>query len=286
MKKKAEVSYIIAHNNREELLEYNLRSLLAQTVQDFEIIIVDNSVQTQTIKNLVSRYRKMGLNIKLFFVDPQLCSFSHDKRVFGNLFNPALQQNVGAKKSEGKILVLTSPEVVNASTNVENIIKKFDNDESRFLLGWIHEVRKENMRDIIESGYKIDIIKASPPESGVNNGAHCKKDTWFPRNYFLGSLRRRDFMRVGGIDESFMGSIGFEDDEFPQRCINNSIGCFFEGEIAGIHLYHSRDHHMPNGFSPFRVDSRNARLRDAKRAQLVANQQHDWGSNDYIRGEF
>lgn len=283
---KTQVSYIIPHNKREELLEYNLKSLVAQTVQDFEIIIVDNSADTEPIKDLVSRYRKIGLNIKLFFVDPQRCFFSHDKSVFGNLFNPAVQQNVGAKKSKGKILVLTSPEVINASTNVENIIKKFDNEESRFVRGWIDEDRKENplVRDIIKNNYNISLMKASFPEPYRNGSirAFCKEGDCFPRNYFLGCIRRRDFMRIGGIEEIFMAAICHEDDEFARRCSNNSIHCSFEGNIAGIHLFHGNR----AGQNPIPMRSNANGVFYGTHKYLIANPERPWGSDDYIIGEF
>ena len=282
--KNIEVSYILPHNNREELLEYNLKSLLCQTVKDFEIIITDNSLNKEKIKNVVSKYLKLGLNIKLYFVDPRLCKFSHDGTLYQNKFCPAVQQNVGVKKAHGKIIVLTSPEVINAATNVENIIKKFNDNASRFLLGWMDEMKKEETEDIIKNKYKLgDMQKLceNNVRDPLRGGAWCKQDCWRPTLYFLGCMLREDFIKIGGIEESFMAGIAWEDDEFSRRCIRNSIICSFEGSIGGIHLSHSRKYQEEDPFSYYSING----ILNKKINNFRANRNHDWGSDSYIMRE-
>jgi hypothetical protein len=281
---KVHVSYIIPHNGREELLAFNLKSLLCQTVKNFEIIVIDNSSQKANIKKAVDEFRQAGLNIKLFFVDPRLCPFSHDGNKFEGKFNPAIQQNVGVKKANGKIIVLTSPEVVNASTNVENIIKKFENNKSKLLLGWIDEMKKEHFGIIMKNNYNLDKMKwvcRNNVRNLISGGAWCKEGQWRPTLYFLGSMLKNDFVRIGGIEELFMAGVAWEDDEFSRRCIMNSIGCSLEGSIGGIHLQHTRTY---QGNSALR-HSTNGRL-FARTKNIIANIGHDWGSDNYIIGEF
>ena len=284
------VSYIFPHNNREELLEYNLKSLLCQTVKDFEIIITDNSLNKEKVKNVVSQFRKLGLNIKLYFVDPQLCPFSHDGSMYQNKFCPAIQQNVGVKKASGKIIVLTSPEIINASTNVENIINKLNDNESKFLYGWMDEMKKEEIKDVIQSDYDLHVIKKiceNNVRDPINGGAWCKECECKPSAYFLGCMLRKDFIRVGGIDETFMSGIGWEDNEFAQRCNRNSIIGFFEENIGGIHLWHNREYQAfdVGGEWTAALTSINAR-RYAITNNLIANEGYNWGSDSYIVGEF
>jgi cellulose synthase/poly-beta-1,6-N-acetylglucosamine synthase-like glycosyltransferase len=91
---KMKISYIIPHNNREELLEYNLVSLTKQIYKNFEIIIIDNSINNNKIKDLYNKYSKI-LDIKLIFVDPKKHPYYHNREL--EFVNPALQQNVGVK---------------------------------------------------------------------------------------------------------------------------------------------------------------------------------------------
>jgi len=276
------VSYIMPCFNRALLLEYNLKSLIKQTIKDFEIIITDNSTDKEEVKNVVSKFRKLGLNIKLFFVDPGLCSFSHD----GNRFNPAAQQNVAVKKASGEIIVLTSPEVINASTNVENIIKQFNDSKSKFIYGWIDQMRKEEIGDIVKNNYDLNVIKKMCENNvadKMHGGPWCKRCWCRSSQYFLGSMRREDFIKIGGIDETFMGDIGWEDNEFAQRSDNNSIERFLDESIVGIHLQHERASWQGDSGA---TSSPNGQLCATKRANLVANVGYDWGSDDYIIGEY
>jgi len=276
------VSYIIPHRDREGLFQYNLNSLKAQTNKDFEIIIIDSSQDSSKIKEIVTQYKKF-LNIRLFFVDPKKCIYAHDGSIYGNNFCPALQQNIGVKKCDGDIIVLTSPEIVNASTNVSKIINKFKNRDSQFLLGWMDEMKKENIAPWINSGYNLNQLK-SLCENNAKIGAWCKEHDWRPANYFLGVLLKKDFIHIGGIEESFMGGIAWEDDEFSRRCIDNDIKCSFEGGIGGVHLSHPRTYQCV-GETAWEIDSINGKIFH-QTYNLVANQNHEWGSFETIIGEY
>lgn len=281
MNNKIEVSYIIGHKDRTDLLRPNFDSLLTQSNKNFEIIITDNSGQEHKdiLKNLVSEYRQFGLNIKLFFVDPKLCKTSHDGTQFLNRYNPALQQNVAVKKSQGRIVVLTSPEVINSSTNVENIIKSFNTEEKRFVLGWIDEIKLENINEVKLHKYDNNFMKAYSESFPHLNGASCKPGTFKPWNYFLGCLLREDYVKIGGMDEDFMAGIAYEDNEFSNRCINNGMRVILNEDIVGLHLFHGRGY-QAMGFNV------NPILMNSKIHSKIANNGKDWGSNAYITGEY
>jgi GT2 family glycosyltransferase len=281
MSNNIDVSYIIGHKNRTELLEPNLQSLLLQTNKNFEIIITDNSDKDykEKLKNIVSTYRHFGLSIKVFFIEPKLCKFSHDGSMFGNKYNPALQQNIAVKKSIGKVITLTSPEVINSCTNIENITNFFKNVEKKFLFGWINELALENIQEIIKNNYNNEHMKKYSELFPNLDGASCKPHAYRPCNYFLGSMLRKDYINIGGIDEEFMAAIAYEDDEFAQRCINNNFEILLNENIVGLHLSHSRSYQQAGrNINPY--------LADQKRMNKVANIGHDWGSNNCIIEEF
>jgi len=275
------ISYIIPHKDRTELFYKNLESLLSQTDPKFEIIVVDNSTESgwNLVKNLVLNFKEKGLDIKLFRVDPSKCKFSHDPKLYGGNYNPAVQQNIGVKLSSGDIIVLTSPEVINARTNVEQIRLQFLSQESKFLLGWIGDrtiqVINQSVLDMRGSGISLDLIMKLTREcSGY--GTACLPESWKPVNYFLGAMRKVDFLRIGGIDERYMLGIAFDDDCFAARCEEAGFPAQFCKDFGGIHLSHSRSYQGDLTKSP------NYAIFHYKRSPMVANKGHDWGSKKLI----
>lgn len=275
------ISYILPHKNRTELLEPNLLSLRLQTSKNFEVIIVDNSTPDYQakLKDLVSRYRNYGLKIRLFFVDPSKCKFYHNNPALTGYCNPALSQNIGAKKAVGEILVLSSPEVVNAHDNVATINKIFEADfNSKFLLGWIDERPLRVVLPHISLGFTTAKVKELFKSPG--NAAMCRDDVphrpWLNLNYFLGVLKREDFIRIGGMEERFMQHVAWEDNEYAQRCELSGFPAQFCGDIAGIHLTHSR------GYQTLENPNKQLWEKLEKEKPLVANVGHDWGSDACI----
>lgn len=271
------ISYIIPHSNRIDLFTYNLNTLLCQTSKNFEIIIVDNSTDENWIllKSVIESFRGKGLDIKSFRVDQAKCVFSHDISLFEGKYNPALNQNVGAQKATGEILIFTSPEVINATGNVEYISKIFSDLKSKFVLGWVREQYKEK---ILRSDLSESDIKSLIP---FLEGATCIKEDWKPFGYFLGSILKKDFIKIGGIEEKFMSGIAYDDTLFAHMLKQNNVPVIFDENIAGIHLYHDRSYQRldsnPNPFIYKNFISKNDR---------VSNIGHDWGSDQTIIEQF
>jgi len=273
------VSYIIPHRNRVDLFRRNLDSLLAQTDKDFEAIVVDNSDLPfkYALDKTIEEYRAKGLDIKGFAIDPMKCKYSHSHGMYNNNYNPAVSINVGVKQCVGDVIVLTSPEVVNAKTNIEEIKKCFSGAVSRFCLGWMEE-RASNAIPNLANGITSEQIKQICFAQG--NGAKCRPEHWKPVNYFIGAMFKKDFVKIGGIDERYMIGIGFEDDCFAARCEENGFPAELVEEIAGVHLSHPRSYQGNLWKNPNNFIFKN------KRALKVANRGENWGSESYIVGTF
>lgn len=274
------VSYVVPHRNRVELFERNLQSLLAQTSTNFEIIVSDTSDDNgkRKLESVVSLYRNKGLDIKIFYIDNTKCPFSHNIKMYGGNFNPAVQQNVAAKKASGDILVLTSPEVINARTNVQVISEAFTDGKSKFLLGWIDE-RPAHVVPVPEKGITVEEIKTLCARSSW--GAMCRPERWNSANYFLGCLLKKDFIKIGGIEEKYMAGIAWEDNDFGNRCALNGFPAEFFGDIAGIHLSHPRGYqgNLNSNSNPNKI------LWETFKPKM-ANEGFDWGNDSYIVGTF
>lgn len=273
------LSFIYPHRNRFNLFKYTLDSLLSQSDKDFEVIIVDNSDESQREELIqgVFTYRSLGLDIRGYYVDPAKCRFAH--RNSAN-YNPCIQQNVGVKKATGEIVVLTSPEVVHAKANVANLKNNFLDEDSKFILGWIGEQPAHRMPDL-KAGITSEQVKELCSVPGGNR-TECRSAT-HPERYFIGGIRRSDFLKVGGIPEELSASFGFDDNFFSQNCIRNRIRPIFDDKIAGIHLQHSRSYQGPM----FDHSNKNyvfyLKNKDSMR---IANEGRDWGCDSYIVGEF
>lgn len=272
------LSYIVPHRNRVGLFRRNLESLAAQTDAEFEIVVVDNSDSNHLVilRETIQEFRTKGLSIRAFTVDPTKCKYSHAPQQYGGNYNPAVSINVGVKQARGDVIVLTSPEVINAKTNVALIKKGFEEGKSRFLLGWIEE-RVSSLIPDLKDGIEADEIKRICSAQG--HGAKCRPGHWKPINYFIGSMLKKDFISIGGIDERYMIGIGFEDDCFAQRCDEAGFPAELYTDVAGVHLSHPRSYQGNLWTNP------NAAIFKNKRAVKKANIGHAWGSPKYILEE-
>lgn len=274
------VSYVYPHRNRLELFRQNLDSLRSQTDKDFDVIVVDNSENTEEVKTTLSEYRQYGLRIRAYFIQPWRHPMAHPLDQYRGNYNPALAQNIGVKKSNSDVIVLSSPEVINAKTNVASIKHIFADDKSRFTLGWIGERPASAMPDLYK-GISVDQVKALCNVPGGDR-TRCRENAWAPENYFIGALRRSDYIKIGGMDEGFLRGMAFEDNCFSERCVSNGITPEFNGRIAGIHLAHSREYQGP----AFSDENPNYVLYKKIKGQKVANNNQVWGADDCIVGEF
>jgi glycosyltransferase involved in cell wall biosynthesis len=262
------ISYCIAHKDRTDLFEINLSSLANQTDKDFEVVIADNSSDTAPICALVKKYRELGLQIQLHFVDHKLI----DLKLTHSLekINPALQQNIAVRKAKGDIIVLTSPEVVNATTNVEQIKNQFKDGKKKFVYAWINEQPAENVKPFISTDFSSTFLKS---KYSIKCGeAVCNRSNWRDCAYFLGAMRKQDFVAIQGIEELFMNGQGYEDDDFIRRVRLSGVELILDEEISGLHLCHPRSHWSKLPLN----DKLFALFRDSN--TLVANQGRDWGS--------
>lgn len=278
------LSYIVPHCNRVDLFRQNMLTLAAQTCSTFEIIVIDNSddIHFEKLLHMLKPFRDAGMQIKVFRIDPSKHPLSHRPSEFGGKYNPALSQNIGVKKASGEIICLTSPEVINASTNCERALNLFSDGCSRFVLGWIDEKSSNDVLPL-DAGISVDKIKKICIEPNIH-GAMCRSDVpsrpWLPINYFLGFIRKDDFINVGGIDERFMGSIAYEDNFFAHCCHSAGIKAELNESIAGIHLAHSR------GYQSSLSNSNMLLWNNLKNTESVANRGFEWGSFAYITGEW
>ena len=198
-KKEKIVSIVLLSYNNKNYTEECLNSIKKFTKQPYEIVIVDNASNSQTI-----------VYLKSFESQNNNCTLILNTR---NLGFPA-GNNIGILKSKGNFIVLI---------NNDTIVTK----------GWL-----ERMVEIAESDNKIGIVgPISNSVSGVQIDKEAKyksipemhtyaqkirkknrsKIMDFPRVAFLCTLIKRDVIdSIGGLDERFSPG-NYEDDDFCLR---------------------------------------------------------------------
>ena len=65
------VSVLMTSYNREELIEYSILSVLASTLQDFELIIVDDCSNDNTVE-VARKYEKIDIRVKVYVNEKNL----------------------------------------------------------------------------------------------------------------------------------------------------------------------------------------------------------------------
>lgn len=215
------ISFIVPYTpNRYDLFLENLNSLEDQTNKDFEVVVV--------CQNTSDDFSKLNTSF-----DIKNIWITTDGQ------NPAYAQNVGVKHADGDILVLTSPEVINARTNVSEMSTL---PQNTFWLGRVVEEKWEMLENGNYEYNYISNVKCIPGRIM----ADCTKDNWASWKYFLGVIHKEDYQKIGGMDEEFMKGIAWEDRDFADRVKEAGIVSEFNDKIAGIHLWHPRSYQDNN----------------------------------------
>lgn len=113
------VSVIIATHNRENLLPEAVNSILEQTWQDFEIIIVDDFSSDNTPEVIHTLEEK----------DPRIHSIRSEQNI-----GPGAARNLGVKNARGEFFAIMDDDDLALPTRLEIELKTFENDRESMLI--------------------------------------------------------------------------------------------------------------------------------------------------------
>lgn len=235
-------SYILPIRNRHDLLKCGLDSLANMNYDKdkFEVVIADYMSEDPII-DIVQSYRGI-LNMTYLCIDHRRYKYHH-VYFHHNKCNPALAQNVAVKNAKGKFIILTSPEILHWSENLNNL-DKIENLENKFIYGKVIEKHKEDFYHNGNGLYKnIDKMESSDILCDWNV---LKSVTL----YFIGVMSKKIYMQYGGIDEAYMSGIAYEDEDFGKRMEKvKELSLVYEKSVCGIHLKHDRSYQEPSAIS-------------------------------------
>ena len=260
------ISVIIGIRNRALLFERSLRSWAAQTAgkDAFELVVVDQN-SADELRPLLDGYSN-SLNIRYFNIDPADGNVPPPPEL-KNWTNPAFPQNFGVKNCSGDIIVLTSPETIQANTNISRIDNRMSKCQWAFLYG----------RVINSTIQPVDFQYESL--ASVRGEIYCGKERpphREPLAYFIGAMWKKDFIKIGGIEEMFMQGVAKEDREFGRRCAAAGISLMLDETIIGIHQAHESA--LPRPGTTSAAVKRNEYIYNHLNAmRTIGNQDRPWG---------
>ncbi len=260
------ISVILPIRNRAGLFERSLRSWAAQTIgrETFELIVIDQD-STDGLRLLLDGYAG-SINIRYFNLDPAQGHVPPPPDMKG-WTSPAFPQNFGVKRCSGDVIVLTSPETIQASTNLERIEKRTAERGWTFLYG-----------RVINSG-SLPADFSYEGLAAVRGEVYCGRERT-PQSeslvYFIGAMRKEDFMKLGGIEELFMQGAAYEDTEFGRRVVSAGMTLVLDESILGIHQSHESIWPRP-GTRSKAVDRNRDLFNRLDPRRVLANVDRPWG---------
>jgi len=133
------VSIVIPSYNRRSFLEPCLESLIKQTIQKFEVIIVDDGSTDDTLEFLVE--------FKKTHADFNLRWFIHEKNLGANV-----ARNRGVQEAKGTFVAFLDSDCIAKPEWLEELIKSFDSHNVASLTGLVIDAKSKNIYQLAYKG--------------------------------------------------------------------------------------------------------------------------------------
>jgi len=267
------ISVIISlAGNRAGLFKRSLDAWLNQTLpkSEWEMIVVDDANRLGCQK-LCRRYARKGIQMRFLRVDRSRSLMP----VRG--FVPALTINAGIKAAQGRVLMITGPEVIHGRGNLSAAAEA---DGARY--GMVAHAGR------IATGYLAkgwSSLQHKPIRHLAQLPTVRLHKAKLPNRWSCAVVLKNDAERIGGVDERFLGGDGVDDADFAGRLHMAGVEMLCDTRIVCLH----QDHSMDDARDPSRQIDPDERqklrdhnftlLKDAlDRNDPVANKSEPWGA--------
>lgn len=178
------VSVIVVTYNRVSILHHCIEKLLKQSVDDYEVIVIDDGSSDST--------RDVMKKIK----DKHFRYFRNDKKK-----GQPYARNRGLKHSKGDIIIFVDSDVLVDENFVNDHIKAHRKRDTLIVQGMVRHIRK--IEDYGKANWKID---------GLCLAGLITQNV---------SVKKKHLVEAGGFDESFGNTMGYMDVEIGRRLKND-----------------------------------------------------------------
>ena len=191
-------SFIIPVYNRPDEVDELLDSLTRQTLQDFEVIIVEDG-SSVPCKDITDKYTSL-LNIHYF-----------NKPNSG----PGQTRNYGVDRANGEYMLILDSDCILPETYLEEVEKELEHQEVDAFGG--PDRAHESFTDVQKA---INYAMTSFFTTGGIRGGKKKMDKFYPRSFNMG-VRKDVYQALGGFSKMRFG----EDIDFSIRIFKGGYRC-------------------------------------------------------------
>jgi len=239
------ISVIIPSKNRAEQIEICLKALEQQTLSRelFEILVVDDGSTDNTL-SIIKDLQQKSPDLKVKIV-------STNRKE--DTFKAGFARNFGANQASGEILLFLDSDIIAEPHLLENHLSHYHEGDNITVIGYRFGiifpfqyiakdlVRKHQLYNLKDIPLLYDIRESNDARFVLENG--IINDNLHPWRYYHShniSVKKADFLKVSGFDESFVGW-GDEDLELGYRLWEAGLKFVFDREVMGFHLNHYFD---------------------------------------------
>ena len=176
------VSVIIANYNNQRYLQECLNSILDQTYDNIEIIVVDDC-STDDSLSVLREYEEMHPNIKVFVNDE-------------NLGVTKTRTHAISKATADYITTLDADDYFMSNTKIEKemgLISKFKNECNKDIIAFSNYNKVD-----IDGGFKFSYAKEFEVETGYIDDLYLLRKKFRPRDFIMS---KQQYDSIGGYDE-------------------------------------------------------------------------------------
>lgn len=215
-----DISVIIVNYNGEKYLKNCLNSLLNQTIDNFEVIVVDNGSTDSSVQFLKD------------FKDERVKTVFLEKN-----YGFGAGNNRGFEISRGRFIVILNNDTEVKKDFLENLIKPFEKDKSIGMVAPLI-VFKDNPEIIDKAGGHLVYF------DGLNRGRGCQEklnEKYLKPCYTLipdgcaACFKRKVIEELGFFDKDFF--LYGEDTDLGLRYLNAGYRCFYQPQSIVYHLH-------------------------------------------------
>jgi GT2 family glycosyltransferase len=226
------ISIVMSYYNRMDQLRYTLRTIANSSIQDLEIVIVDDfSAPDQHLGHLPREFPSINfqlIDMKARYGTKTWC-------------NPCIPYNEGLRASRGDKIIIQNPECCHMGDVVRYVDQHLRS--GTYLSFHAYGCTKEDVRVLHATG-------ECPMYS------HSKKARWYNHEterpvafHFCNAITRHDLRRINGFDERFALGYNWDDVEILHR-IKKICEVQFVADPWVVHQYHPKSYGHPDNPAP------------------------------------
>ncbi len=218
------ISVILPVYNREEILCKFIDSVISQTYQDFEIIIVDDGSKDKSYE-VATEYSKK---------DPRIKCFKHSKNQ-----GPLAARNTALKASKGGLIFSGEDDVILDPKCFEILVNTFAELKSQYKVGAVAPrlISSKEYNDKQDLIAKVDRLTGDLKQ----NWSSDAKLTEVPFLHACSLISRKVFIEIGGWNNSlYKGNFLRDESDVYFRARKVGFKLFFQPKALAWHLHFSK----------------------------------------------